>query len=166
MMRLARNAGAQCAGRAATKQLIVSGTGRRSLEPSRSSELSGETAGWRGRPNPVSALEISAGGAESQCHGQAIFVKSVPRALTGAAKRFYADVTAMLIASAEPSARISHKPRQRIYTAGHRLLRRVCPHSKNERCLGSGGEDASSTADQEVGVTKHRSGREKCRLVQ
>jgi hypothetical protein len=68
-------------------------------------------------------------------------------------------------------ARISHKARQRICSAGllagcnvglpthagHRLLRHcVCKRYIRTR-LCSGGEDAASTADQEVGATERRS---------
>jgi len=76
-------------------------------------------------------------------------------------------------------ARISHKARERIRSAGllagcsvglpthagHRSLRHgVCKRYGGTRFC-SGGEDAASTADQEVGATERRFGCEKCRIV-
>ena len=58
-------------------------TAERGARPSRSSELSGWTAGWRRRPNPVSGLESSAAEARSQCIAQGFFIKSVPWRLPG-----------------------------------------------------------------------------------
>ncbi len=63
----------------------VEETAGRSPEPSRSSGSGGETAGWRGRPNRVSALESSAGGAGSQCGRQGFLHEPVPCRLTGGA---------------------------------------------------------------------------------
>lgn len=56
----------------------MKGTVRRRAGPGRSPGLSRETAGWRGRPNPVSALESSAICWRRQSMPQGFLVKSVP----------------------------------------------------------------------------------------
>ena len=55
---------------------IEAETGAHKIELSLSSERPCETAGWRGRPNPLSGLESSAGSYGSQCREHEILVKN------------------------------------------------------------------------------------------
>ena len=65
----------------AVKRLVLREICRQEARPSSCPGLPGGTAGWRRRPNPVSALESSANGAARQSTARSYLMKVVPRRL-------------------------------------------------------------------------------------